>query len=174
MSPESLYAALVPELDEQSAPSAPDSKRRSVRWRAPIVLALLSLLLLPLPGSIHASSAADIAAARPTLDATPGTSRAARTPKVFMKLERNRVTTGQRARVKVALSVRGTRSAAGRAAQQRSLGSGWVKVVAKAGGKSRPMRARLVAGKAAVALPRLPADVYRVRAVFLGLSLIHI
>jgi hypothetical protein len=168
MSPGLSYAARVPNPRKHSASSAPGPHRRRVGRRALNVLALLLLVVLPLQGSIQdPTSAATPQTAGVTLDETSA-SRAARTPKVFIKLAKHRVSTGQRARVKVALSVKGTRSAVAGARQSPSAGSGRIKVVAKGGGKSRPMHARLKAGKATVALPRLPRGVYRVRAVFLG------
>lgn len=146
---------------------------RKVGRRGRNVLALLLLVVLPLQGSIQgATSGATPASARVTLDPPSATSGAATTPKLFMKLDKHRVTTKQRAQVKVALSARATRWAGTGARQSSGLGSGEVKVVAKGGGKSRPVRAQLVAGKATVSLPRLPNGIYRVRAKFLGNDLL--
>jgi hypothetical protein len=133
----------------------PERRNRWTRRRALNVVALLTLVLVPLQGSVlSATQPAVPETERVALDsASAGATRgAAITPKVFLTLKKNRVTTDQRARAKVALSV----------------GSGWVKVVAKSEDKRRTVRARLVDGKATVTLPRLPKGVYRVRALFLG------
>ena len=131
-----------------------------VRRRALTILALLSLVLVPLQGSIQsAPSAAD-------------TSRAARTPKVFMKLEKRQITTKQRARVKIALSVRGARSQARGALRPSGLGTGRVKVAIKRGSKNKLVSAKLVKGKAVVRLPKLRRGTYKVRATFLGNALL--
>ena len=175
MSPGLPYPARVPNPTERFAPSAPGPSERRVGRRALNVFALLLLVVLTLQGSIQsATSAATPQTVRGTLDSlsTAGSadSRAARTPKVYIKLVKHRVTPKQRAQVRVALSVKGTRLAVAR--QARGLGSGRIKVVVKGGGKSRPTHARLTAGKATVTLPRLPRGAYRVRAVFLGNKLL--
>jgi hypothetical protein len=173
MSPGLFCLARMPKPRKHSAPLAPGSQGRKVAWRGLNVLALLLLALLPLQGSIQsATAAANAKTVRVMLDPSSARSGAARVPKVFIKLDKHRITTKQRAQVKVALSVRGTRSAGAGARQSRSLGSGQVKVVAKSGGKGRPVRARLSAGKAVVTLPKLPRGVYQVRATFLGNALL--
>ncbi len=127
--------------------------------RALNVLALLVLVLLPLQGSIQSapSAAADA-------------SRAARTPKVFMKLDKHQVTTKQRAQVKIALSVHSARSPERRAQRSPGFGTGRVKVAIRDGGgnKTKQVSAKLVKGKAAVRLPKLRRGIYQVRATFLG------
>ena len=118
------------------------------------------LVLLPLQGSIH--SAASAAATR-TLDPST-TSRADKTPKVFIKLTNKRVTTKQHARVKVVVS---PRSGARAAQSQRKL-FGQVKVVVKGGGEKHPVLATMADHRTVVALPKLSRGVYRVQATFLG------
>jgi hypothetical protein len=130
--------------------------------RALSILALLVLVLVPLQGSIQSapSAAAD-------------TSRAARTPKVFMKLDKHQVTTKQRAQVKIALSLHSARSQEPRAQRSPGFGTGRVKVAIKGGGnKSKQVSAKLVKGKAAVRLPKLRRGIYQVRATFLGNALL--
>jgi len=116
----------------------------------------LVLVLLPLQGSIQsASSAADRTSA----------SRAAKTPKVFMALKKNRVTTAQHARVKVVVA---PRPGAGRTSERKLFGR--VKVVVKGGGTKHPVFATMADHRAVVALPKLGKGVYHVHAKFLGNS----
>ncbi len=131
------------------SPNIPRSRR------ALNILALLVLVIVPLQGSIQSvpSAAAD-------------TSRAARTPKVFMKLDKHQVTTKQRAHVKIALSARSQERGTQRSS---ALGTGKVKVAIKRGAsKSKLVGAKLVKGKAVVRLPKLARGTYKVRATFLG------
>jgi hypothetical protein len=133
-----------------------------MRRRALNILALLLLVLLPLQGSIQSapSAAAD-------------TARAARTAKVFMKLDKHQVTTKQRAHVKIALSVRSARSQERGALRSAGFGTGKVRVVITGGGgKYERAGAKLVRGKAVVRLPKLPRGIYKVRATFLGNALL--
>ena len=133
-----------------------------MRRRALNIVALLLLVLLPLQGSIQSapSAAAD-------------TSRAARTAKVFMKLEKHQVTTKQRAQVKIALSVRSARSQEQGALRSAGFGTGKVRVVITGGGgKYERAGAKLVKGKAVVRLPKLSRGIYKVRATFLGNALL--
>jgi hypothetical protein len=134
----------------------------STRRRALNIVALLLLVVLPLQGSIQSapSAAAD-------------TSRAARTAKVFMKLEKHQVTTKQRAQVKIALSVRSARSQGQGALRSAGFGTGKVRVVITGGGgKYERAGAKLVKGKAVVRLPKLSRGIYKVRATFLGNALL--
>jgi hypothetical protein len=122
------------------------------------VLALLLLVLLPLQGSIQGTSAA------------ADTSRATRTPKVFMKIEKGTVTTKQRAKARIALGLRSVRS---QAQASPGLGTGRVSVAIKGGGgKAKRVDAKLVKGKAVVRLPKLSRGTYKVRATFLGNALL--
>ncbi len=134
------------------------SPHMTLRRRALNLLALLSLVLVPLQGSTQSASSS----------AAAETSRATRTPKVFMKLEKDQVTTKQRARVKIALSVRSARSRARGALRPTGSGTGRVKVAIKGGNATKRVDARLVRGKATVRLPKLPSGTYQVRATFLG------
>ena len=121
------------------SPNIPRSRR------ALNILALLVLVIVPLQGSIQSvpSAAAD-------------TSRAARTPKVFMKLDKHQVTTKQRAHVKIALSARSARSDERGTQRSSALGTGKVKVAIKRGAsKSKLLGGKLVKGKAVVRLPKL-------------------
>jgi hypothetical protein len=125
--------------------------------RALSIVALLVLVLLPLQGSIEnaPSAAAD-------------TSRAARTPKVFMKLEKHRVTTKQHAKVKIALSLHNARSQERRAQRSPGFGTGLVKVAITGHGKDKKVSAKLTKGKASIRLPKLSRGIYKLRATFLG------
>jgi hypothetical protein len=118
------------------------------------VLALLLLALLPLQGTIDSATAAQ------RLDAAAATNRAAKTPRVFLALKKNRVTTKQHARAKVVVAAPGAR-------EQRKL-FGRVKVVVKGGGKTRSVLAAMADHRTTVALPKLPRGFYKVRAEFLG------
>jgi hypothetical protein len=127
--------------------------------------------LLPLQGSINNASSA---AAPDTVGATLGrpaqggaaeTNRAVRKPRVFMRLESNRVTTKQRARVKVVVSPQSTKAGA---AQSQSRLFGRVKVVVKRGAKRWVVRAGMASHRRVVKLPKLPRGIYRVHAKFLG------
>jgi hypothetical protein len=127
--------------------------------RALNLLALLVLVIVPLQGSIQSvpSAAAD-------------TSRAARTPTVFMKLDKHQVTTKQRAHVKIALSARSHERGTQRSS---ALGTGKVKVAIKRGAsKSKLVGGKLVKSKAVVRLPKLARGTYKVRATFLGNALL--
>ena len=105
--------------------------------------------------------------------AAADTSRAARTPKVFMKLDKHQVTTKQRAHVKIALSARSARSQERGTQRSSALGTGKVKVAIKRGAsKSKLVGAKLVKGKAVVRLPKLARGTYKVRATFLGNALL--
>ena len=132
--------------------------RRALKILAPLLL----LVLLPLQGSIQSapSAAAD-------------TSRAARTPKVFMKLEKQQVTPKQRAHVKIALSARSARSQEPGTLRSAGLGTGKVMVaITGGGGKYERVSAKLVKGKAVLRVPKLPRGIYKVRATFLGNALL--
>src|SRR3954463_14497483 len=94
----------------------PERHNRRMGRRALNVLALLLLVLLPLQGSIQGAASAPA----PTTDP----SRAARTPKVFMKLEKHKVTTKQRAQVKIALSLHSARSQERGAERSAGFGTG--------------------------------------------------
>ena len=136
------------------------SPQPSPRSRILHVAALLLVVLLPLQISVHTVGAASAGES----------GRSARSPKVFMKLGQHRVTTDQRATVKVALSAKGTRSAT--ATRSGGLGTGHVKVSVVGGGKAFGKMARLSGGKVVVRLPRLPRGTYEVRARFLGNELL--
>lgn len=119
----------------------------------------LALVLLPLQGTVLGAASAP---------APTTASRAAKTPKVFVALKKNRVTTQQRARVKVVVAARSGKPAAARSAQPQRKLFGQVRVVVKGGGKTRQVLASMADHRTVVALPRLPKGFYKVRAEFLG------
>ncbi|HEX5089028.1 MAG TPA: hypothetical protein VFV89_14570 [Nocardioides sp.] len=129
--------------------------------RALSILVLLVLVVLPLQGSIEGARSA-----------SAETDRSARTPKVFMKLDKHRVTTKQRAKVKVALSVHAARSQERGTTRSAGFGRGVVKIAIKGGKQDKQVSAKLVRGKAKVRLPKLRRGVYQVRATFLGNALL--
>ena len=134
----------------------------SARPRVLIVLALLLMAALTLQGSIQSITSANAES-----------SKASRSATVFMKLQQKQVAPTQRAHVKIALSAGSSRSQATGALQKASLGTGKVKVViVGATGKPKNVGAKLVKGKAVVRLPKLKAGAYKVRANFLGNSLL--
>jgi hypothetical protein len=132
----------------------PDDRVRSAGRRALQLAALLLLVLLPVQGSMLGAASAESASSQ-------ASSRAAsKTPRVFVALKKNKVTTKQHARVKVVVSP---------LAAQRML-FGRVKVEVKGGGKTRTVLAAMADHRTTVALPKLPRGFYKVRATFLGNS----
>ncbi|MBA2954218.1 hypothetical protein GON03_07785 [Nocardioides sp. MAH-18] len=116
-----------------------------------VVVASMSLVGSP--------PSATSAAAASTSRATHAGERALPAPKVRLELRQDRVTTTQRARVRVSLRLPSVQA-------QRLTGR--VRVTAKGGSTLRRAHGRAVAGKATIALPKLKTGVYRVRATFLG------
>jgi hypothetical protein len=124
--------------------------------RALSAVALAVFVLLPLQGSAQSASSA-----------TPASRlMAAKTPKVFLALKKKKVTTNQRAHVKVVVAPPKSRSAAAGVSPKKAFGR--LKVVVKGGGQKRRVSAVMADHRTVVALPKLPKGVYRVHAKFLG------
>jgi hypothetical protein len=144
------------------SPDSPTSHRhehrdRKAGRRAARVVALMALVLAPLQASLDGGTSAAASTSASAARAS------AKTPKVFVALKKNKVTTKQRARVKVVVAPRV-------AAKAQRMAFGRVQVVVKGGGKTRTVGATMADHRTVVALPRLPKGFYKVRASFLGNS----
>jgi hypothetical protein len=143
---------MSPTFHRSPLSSQPHQRPRPAGRRVLHVAAFLLLVLLPWQGSVPGAASAE----RASSDAS---SRAAsKTPRVFVALKKNKVTTQQRAHVKVVVSAQ---------AGRRML-FGKVKVEVKGGGKNRKVLAAMADHRTVVALPKLPRGFYKVRATFLG------
>jgi len=113
------------------------------------VVAIATLALLPLEGTLQSATSSPAAA-----------TQEAKAPKVFLSLKENRVTTAQRARAKVVVAPQTS------VAQRKQFAR--VKIVIKGGGKTRTVVAAMADHRKVVGLPKLPKGFYKVRAEFLG------
>jgi len=116
------------------------------------------VVLLPLQSAIDSATSAP---APTRVDSASASDRASKTPKVFLALKKNRVTTKQHARAKVVVSPQAARS-------QKVFGR--AKVIVKGGGETRSVPAAMADHRTVVTLPKLHKGFYKVRAEFLGNS----
>jgi len=129
---------------------------RAVLYAVAVVVFSSMSLAVPLQSAMSAGTLS-------TSGATRMTERVGPPPKVLIKLQHRRVTTAERARLRVLLRLPSTRV-------HRLRGP--IRVAVKGASTVRLVRGRAIAGKASIVLPKLGAGVYHVRATFLGTKLV--